>query len=160
MQGFPRVSGHAVGGLVARHLVKYLGGDARVDSLISLGAPHYGALSANLVTFLGFGNCLGVAACQQMSQGSAYLDDLNDGPDQIVPVRYTNIATSLDEVVFPYQNSFLANEVPGYNQNVLLQNQCPLRIAGHILLATDGAVYSGILDALAHRAITLDCLVL
>ncbi len=154
------VIAHSQGGLVARHFVKYLGGDAKVDSLISLGAPHYGALSASIVTFLGLGSCLGVPSCQQMSQGSDYLTELNAGPDQIVPVRYTNIVTTLDEFVYPYQNSFLANDVPAHNQNALLQNQCPLRIVGHILLATDGAIYSGILDALAHRAITFDCLAL
>jgi pimeloyl-ACP methyl ester carboxylesterase len=152
--------GHSQGGLVARHYVKYLGGDAKVDSLISLGAPHYGTLSANIVTFLGLGTCLGVPSCEEMSQGSAYLADLNDGPDQIGPVRYTNIATTLDEFVYPYRNSFLANDVPADNRNVLLQDQCPLRIVGHLLLATDGAVYSGIVDALAHRAITFDCLAL
>lgn len=46
--------GHSQGGLVARYFVKELGGAAVVDSLISLGAPHYGTALANL------GNALGV----------------------------------------------------------------------------------------------------
>lgn len=151
--------GHSQGGLVSRHFVKYLGGDAKVDSLISLGTPHYGSAEANLATLFGFGSCLGIVSCQQMSIGSSYLADLNAGPDQIGSVRYTNIATVLDEIVVPYTSGFLANDTAN-NANVSVQSQCPLRIVGHILLATDGTVYSGILDALAHYPISLDCLVL
>ena len=151
--------GHSQGGLVSRHFVKYLGGDAKVDSLISLGAPHYGSAGANLATLFGLGSCLGVVACQQMSIGSSYLADLNAGPDQIGSVRYTNIVTAFDEFVVPYTNGFLANDTAN-NKNVSVQSQCPLRILGHILLATDGTVYSGILDALAHHSISLECLVL
>lgn len=151
--------GHSQGGLVGRHLVKYLGGDSKVDSLISLGTPHYGSAEANLATIFGFGSCLGIVACQQMSIGSSYLADLNAGPDQIGSVRYTNIVTVLDEIVVPFSSGYLNNDTAN-NQNVTVQSQCPLRIVGHILLATDGTVYSGILDALAHRSITLECLAL
>src|SRR4051794_31788270 len=34
--------GHSQGGLVGRYYIKYLGGVDEVDSMISLGAPHYG----------------------------------------------------------------------------------------------------------------------
>lgn len=149
--------GHSQGGLVGRYFVKYLGGDAEVDSLVSLAAPHYGTVEANVATMFGFGTCLGVVACQQMSTGSAFLNDLNAGPDQIGSVSFTNIATSFDEIVIPYGNAYLHNDTPN-NRNAFVQSQCPLRIVGHILIAVDGAVFGGILDALAHRGISFDCL--
>ena len=52
--------GHSQGGLVGRYYIKYLGGASEVDSMISLGAPHYGTSLANLANLLGLGSCLGV----------------------------------------------------------------------------------------------------
>jgi triacylglycerol lipase len=148
--------GHSQGALVSRYYVKYLGGDAVVDSLVSLAAPHYGTIEANIAAFLlGFGTCFGSLACQQMSIGSPFLNALNDGDDTIGDVKYTNFATVLDQIVIPYTSGHLSND--GNNTNVTVQGQCPLRVVAHITMATDGAVYSGIRDALRHEPITLDC---
>jgi hypothetical protein len=49
----------------------------------------------------------------------------------------------------------LAND--GNNANVRVQSPCFLRAVGHIGLALDGTVYSGIQDALAGRSISLNC---
>lgn len=150
--------GHSQGGLVSRHYVKYLGGAAEVDSLISLGAPHYGTAVANVARLFGFGSCLGIVACQQMAIGSSYLANLNAGDDTIGAVRYTNIVSANDEVVVPYTTGWLAND--GNNANVRIQSPCFLRVVGHVGLATDGTVYSGIQDALAGARITLNCFAL
>jgi triacylglycerol esterase/lipase EstA (alpha/beta hydrolase family) len=150
--------GHSQGGLVGRYYIKNLGGSAEVDSMISLGAPHYGTSLANVARFLGLGNCLGVVACNQMAIGSSFLNSLNAGDDTIGNVRYTNLATKLDEVVTPYTTAFLAND--GNNTNVAVQSQCWARLVGHVTLATDGTVYSGILDALRKQPITLSCFAL
>ncbi len=150
--------GHSQGGLVGRYYVKNLGGANEVDSMISLGAPHYGTSLANLATLLGLGSCLGVVACQQMAIGSSFLANLNAGDDTIGNVVYTNIASALDEIVTPYWNAFLNND--GNNRNVLVQSPCFLRVVGHIGLPLDGTVYSGIQDALAHRSIFLNCFAL
>ncbi len=150
--------GHSQGGLVIRHYLKYRGGANEVDSAISLGAPHYGAAVANLLRLLGLGSCAGVVACQQMAIGSPFLAALNAGDDTIGNVSYTNIASVNDGIVQPYTTSFLAND--GNNANVRVQSQCPLRVVGHVGLPYDGTVYSGIQDALAHRAITLSCFAL
>ena len=146
---------HSQGGLVGRYFVKNLGGDQQVDSLVSLAAPHYGTAEANIATFLGFGSCAGVVSCEQMSVGSSFLAELNDGDDTIGDVVYTNIVTRFDEVVVPHANGFLRSD--GNNTNVTLQSQCPFRIVGHILLPLDGATYTGIFDALMHRSISFDC---
>jgi triacylglycerol esterase/lipase EstA (alpha/beta hydrolase family) len=147
--------GHSQGGLVARHYVRFLGGSSEVDSVISLGAPHYGTAVANVAKLFGLGSCLGIVSCQQMSIGSAYLANLNAGDDTIGNVRYTNIVSSGDEVVIPYTTGWLAND--GNNTNVRVQSPCFLRSVGHIGLALDGTVYSGIQDALAGRSISLNC---
>lgn len=145
--------GHSQGGLVARQYVKYEGGAQTVDSLISLGSPHYGTAVANLVTFFGFGSCLGVTACQQMAIGSSFLAELNAGDDTIGAVRYTNLYTLQDELVRPVANAGLRDGAT----NVLVQSQCWFRVVGHVGLILDGTVYSGVADALAGRAITLNC---
>jgi triacylglycerol esterase/lipase EstA (alpha/beta hydrolase family) len=150
--------GHSQGGLVGRYYIKNLGGAGEVDSMISLAAPHYGTTLANLATLLGLGNCLGVTACEQMAIGSSFLAALNGGDDTIGTVAYTNFATVFDAIVTPYTSAFLAND--GNNRNVTVQSPCFLRVVGHITIATDGTVYSGIQDALAHRSIRLNCFAL
>jgi triacylglycerol esterase/lipase EstA (alpha/beta hydrolase family) len=150
--------GHSQGGLVGRYYIKFLGGASEVDSMISLGAPHYGTSLANLATLLGLGSCLGVVACQQMAIGSSFLANLNAGDDTIGNVDYTNIASANDEIVTPFTTAFLNND--GNNHNVLVQSPCFLRVVGHIGLPLDGTVYSGVQDAVAHRTISLNCFAL
>jgi triacylglycerol lipase len=145
--------GHSQGGLVARQYVKYLGGAATVDSLISLGAPHYGTAVANIADFFGGGDCLGIVACQQMAVGSDFVNALNAGDDTIGSVRYTNLYTALDELVRPVANATLRDGAT----NVLIQSQCPFRVVGHVGLALDGTVYDGVHDALLGRPVQLNC---
>jgi len=145
--------GHSQGGLVARGYVKYYGGANEVDSLISLGAPHYGTYVANLVNFLGFGSCIGIVACEQMTIGSSYLNNLNAGSDVIGNVKYTNFYTIYDELVRPVTNATLADGAT----NVKIQSKCWGRVVGHVGLITDGTVYSGVRQALAKKSIDLNC---
>jgi len=147
--------GHSQGGLTSRYYVKSLGGSAEVDSLISLSSLHYGTAVANLGAFLLLGNCAGIAGCEQMRIGSSFLDALNAGDDTIGNVSYTNLATIWDELVIPYSNGFLRND--GNNTNVTIQAQCPFKVVGHIGVAFDATVYSGIVDALRHEPIRLNC---
>lgn len=145
--------GHSQGGLVARQYVKYLGGADTVDSLISLGTPHYGTAVANIAEFFGLGNCLGVVACRQMTVGSGFVTELNAGDDTVGAVRYTNLYTALDELVRPVANAAMRDGAT----NVLIQSQCPVRVVEHVGLALDGTTYDGVRDALAGRPIRLDC---
>lgn len=151
--------GHSEGGLVSRTYVKYHGGAGRVDSLVTLGTPNYGTVAANIITFFTLGTCVGITACEQMTIGSDFLADLNAGDDSIGDVRYTNIATVVDELVQPYTNSFLAAG-DGNITNSTFQSQCWLRFPGHLGLIYDGAVYSGVVDALEKRSITYNCFAL
>jgi triacylglycerol lipase len=149
--------GHSQGGLVARSYVKDFGGATEVDSMITLGTPNRGTYVANLVNFLGFGDCLSVVACQQMTIGSGYLDALNAGDDTIGAVRYTTFRTLQDELVRPVGRATLFDGAV----NVLIQSQCWLRVVGHVGLILDGAVYSGIDEALqGNTNIDLNCFAL
>lgn len=146
---------HSMGGLVSRDYIKYLGGASDVDSLITLGTPHYGTAVANIAKFFLLGDCIGITACQQMAKGSSYLNALNAGDDTIGDVRYTAIATKFDEVVVPYSTAFLAND--GNIANIAVQNQCLLRVPGHLGLIIDGAVADGVLDALRGASVKMNC---
>lgn len=143
--------GHSQGGLVARHYVKYLGGDQYVDSLVTLGTPNHGTAAANLGALLGVGGLC--TSCNQMAIGSSYLNALNAGDDTIGSVDYTNIYTSYDEVVFPASTARMSNGAT----NVRVQSQCWFKYVEHLGLIVDGVVYSGIEDALEHRSIRFNC---
>ena len=146
---------HSMGGLVSRYYVKNLGGAATVDSLIMMGTPNYGTSLANVASFLTFGSCVGIDACNQMASGSSFLNDPNAGDDTIGSVRYTSIATSVDLVVTPYKNAFLAND--GNIANITVQSQCLLRLPGHLGLIFDGAVADGVKDALRNETVRMNC---
>ena len=94
-----------------------------------------------------------------MTLGSSFLAGLNAGDDSIGSVLYTNIATVVDELVQPYTTSFLAAG-DGNITNRTLQSECWARFPGHLALIIDGAVYSGVQDALAKRPIDFNCFAL
>ena len=125
------------------------------EHLAHIAAVNYGTGLANVAKLLGLGSCVGIIGCQQMAIGSSFLNDLNAGDDTIGSVSYTNIVTSMDEIIVPYTNGYLNND--GNNTNTNVRGQCWGRVIGHISIALDGAVYSGIQDALAHRAIDYNC---
>ena len=123
-----------------------------------MGTPNYGTDLATIARFFFGGSCLGITACQQMATGSSFLNSLNAGDDTIGNVRYTSIATKIDAVVFPYRTSFLAND--GNITNVAVQDQCLLRLPGHLTLITDGTVFDGVNDALKGQAVKMNCFAL
>ncbi|MFC3500368.1 lipase family alpha/beta hydrolase [Micromonospora krabiensis] len=147
---------HSEGGLVSRYYLKRLGGTPAVARYVSLGTPQYGTYVANILQFLGLGSCAGVVACQQMTIGSAFLGDLNDGDDTPGSVRYTTVRTVQDELVRPTQNATLADGAT----NVLIQSYCPLRVVGHLGLVLDGTTYTVIRGALADAPVRPNCLAL
>ena len=148
--------GHSQGGLVLRQYIKFEGGDQTVDSAVMFGSPNHGTLAANLAQLFTFGTCLEIVACEQMTVGSTFLATLNAGDDTYGPVQYTSFFTFFDEIVVPYSTAAMDDGAT----NVLIQSQCPLRYVEHIAGIHDGTVFSGFLDALAHRSVTLDCFAL
>lgn len=147
------VVGHSQGGLLARWYVRFLGGDAVVDSLVTLGTPHHGTQLANLGSLFGLWNCLSVGVCTQAAVGSSFLAELNEGDATWGDVRYTSVTTRLDEIVVPYTNALLG----GDGSDVVVQQQCPLRIVEHLAMPSDAAVQGGVVDALEGAPVTLAC---
>ena len=145
--------GHSQGGLVSRQYIRFEGGDRTVDSAIMFGSPNHGSLAANLAQLFTLGTCLGIVACEQMTVGSSFLETLNTGDDTYGPSEYTSFYTIYDEAAVPYWAAIMDDGAT----NVKIQAQCPFRFVEHIAGIHDGTVFSGFLDALAHRAITLDC---
>lgn len=85
------VVGHSLGGLISRYLVQRLGGDRRIDSLITLGTPHQGSLLAHVVP---------TPLIRQLRPGSPVLRELEQ-PARDVTTRVTAIYSDLDQMVLP-----------------------------------------------------------
>jgi triacylglycerol esterase/lipase EstA (alpha/beta hydrolase family) len=86
------IIGHSKGGLIGRYYVKRLGGDKRVQTLITLGTPHNGSSTAYLgVAFMG-----AIApSVWQMTPMSPFIRRLKIGsfPDQ---VRFSSVYSKQD----------------------------------------------------------------
>lgn len=89
--GRVHVVGHGVGGVVARWFVQLLGGDAKVDTLVTIGAPH----SGTEVTPTGLG-----PAAAQLRPGSSILRRLEDSI-RPMPARWINYFSEDDLFVRP-----------------------------------------------------------
>jgi triacylglycerol lipase len=85
------VVGHSLGGLVARYLVQRLGGDRRVESLVTLGTPHAGTRWARV---------LPTPLVRQLRPGSPLMRELAE-PAPSCRTRITSIYSDLDQVVVP-----------------------------------------------------------
>jgi triacylglycerol esterase/lipase EstA (alpha/beta hydrolase family) len=147
--------GHSQGGMMPRYYLRFLGGAAKVHTLIGLapsnrGSDFYGLVNlANLLVAFGappvdIPEC---GACGDQMAGSAFLAQLNAGHDTEPGVNYVVIETTHDEIVTPYQSTFLV----GSNvQNILLQNACSDDPVGHAGLIYDSVVLSYIVNALGR----------
>src|SRR3954451_3480906 len=85
------VVGHSLGGLVARYLVQRLGGDSRIESLVTLGTPHQGTRWAHV---------LPTPLVRQLRPGSPLMRELAE-PSPDCRTRITAVYSDLDQVVVP-----------------------------------------------------------
>jgi triacylglycerol esterase/lipase EstA (alpha/beta hydrolase family) len=146
--------GHSQGGMMPRYYLDFLGGAAKVHTLVGLAPSSHGTTLDGLVTLgqdfglLGIVNPLLDAtctACEQQETGSAFTAKLASVPDTVPGVDYTVIETEYDAVVTPYRSSFLT----GANvTNIDLQHQCPLDLTGHIGIAFSPNALGDVLNAL------------
>jgi pimeloyl-ACP methyl ester carboxylesterase len=97
--GYERIHvvGHSLGGLIARYYVQRLGGDARVHTLVTLGTPHHGTLTAHLVPF---------QLCRQLRPSSDLYAEL-DQPAPGCRTRFVAFWSDLDQLVVPHDNARL-----------------------------------------------------
>lgn len=90
--------GHSMGGLIARHYLKFLDGDAHVSRLACLGVPHHG-------TWFGATGPV-LRGARQILPGSEFLNALND-PSRPHKTPILNIWSPYDGVVIPAKSSLL-----------------------------------------------------
>ena len=155
------IVGHSQGGMMPRYYLKFLGGAAKVHTLVGLSPSNHGTTLDGLATlaqqFPGAIDIVssGCPACGDQVVGSPLLTRLNSGGDTISGVSYTVISTRYDEVVTPYSTQFLNG---GAVHNVTLQNLCAADISEHAAMAFDPVVLHETENALdpAH-ATTTNC---
>lgn len=157
------IVGHSQGGMMPRYYMKFLGGAAKVNALVGIGADNHGTDLNGLLNLLpyfpGAGEVIDGLLPQGLTDqmaGSAFLTKLNAGGDTLPGIHYTVISTKYDEVVTPYTSQFLSG--PDVH-NVVLQNLCALDLSEHVLIGlTDRIVFHETANALdpAHATRT-DC---
>lgn len=154
--GAPKVDivGHSQGGMMPRYYLKFLGGAAKVRTLVGLAPSNPGTsvdglttLTQDLGLFGVFSVILGSSCegCVEQQAGSPFLAQLNSGGDTVPGVSYTVIETRDDEVVTPYTSAFLAGSAV---TNITVQNQCPLNQSDHLEIAYDPVAMADTLNAL------------
>ena len=142
--------GHSQGGMMPRYYLKFLGGAAKVKTLVGLAPSNHGTTLDGLLTLASYfpgANALlaDCPACQEQEAGSRFLTHLNAGGDTVSGVNYTVIESANDEVVTPYTSAFLSG--PNVN-NVLLQHECPLDQGEHLSMPYDHIADADVLTAL------------
>jgi triacylglycerol lipase len=123
--GYERVHliGHSLGGLIARYYVQRLGGDERIHTLVTLGSPHAGTLTAHLIP---------VHLCRQLRPGSDLYAELAE-PAERCRTRFVAYWSDLDQLILPHVNARL--EHPDLSaRNVRVHG------VGHMSLPLDGQV--------------------
>jgi triacylglycerol lipase len=140
------IVGHSEGGMMPRYYIKYLGGAAKVRSLVGLVPSNHGSLNPITIG----GALTGCVACAQQQMGSPFLRQLNDGDETPPPVYYTVIETMYDAVVVPYTSAFLSGPASRVT-NVMLQQQCPRDYVGHVGITADPVALQWVENALARN---------
>lgn len=132
------IVGHSQGGMMPRYYLKFLGGAAKVHTLVGLAPSNHGTTLDGLAilaqSFPGATEILNSAcpACADQLVGSDLLTRLNAGGDTVPGVSYTVISTRYDEVVTPYSTQALSGA-----HNVTLQNLCAADVSEHVAIAFD-----------------------
>lgn len=146
--------GHSQGGVAARRYVQLAGGDAPVETLISMGSPQQGTDVDTLTEFLIAAGLFDWAeGAKQLAVGSEFLHEMNEELDPTPgDVRYVAIGTRQDEVTHPVARS----GIPG-GENVVMQDACPDRSVGHFGLLEDGWVHQVVFSVLAGGPAEGDC---
>lgn len=153
------IVGHSQGGMMPRYYLKFLGGAAKVHTLVGLAPSNHGTTLDGLAvlasSFPGATDILNSAcpACADQVVGSDLLTRLNAGGDTLPGVSYTVISTIYDEVVTPYTSQRLSGA-----HNITLQNLCEFDVSDHVAIGFDQVALHEVENALdpAHAS-SSDC---
>ncbi len=87
--------GFSMGGLIGRVWLQYLNGTKRTERFISVGTPHNGTLTAQLIpSWL-------LPGIAQMKLGSVFLEELNNNSKSLTTVDCISFYCLYDLMVFP-----------------------------------------------------------
>lgn len=134
------IVGHSQGGMMPRYYLKFLGGAAKVHTLVGLAPSNHGTNLDGIETlaakyYPGAVSLIGTAcpACTDQVVDSPLMQQLNAGGDTVPGVQYTVISSQYDEVVTPWQSQFLNG--PSVH-NVKLQDLCAVDLSEHVAIGT------------------------
>jgi triacylglycerol lipase len=127
------IVGHSLGGMIARYYVQRLGGSEVVDTLVTLGSPHTGTLTAYL---------LPTPLARQLRPGSELLEELAE-PAPGCTTRFLVVWSRMDQMIVPQRNARLAHPD-------LDVEQFELRDVGHLSLPVDPRSVHWVVTALAR----------
>lgn len=129
------------GGLISRHYIQALGGNAHVRRLVTFISPQHGLpKAAEAQLFVDWD------AVQDLTPGSEWLETVNNAP-MAPDVPMTSIYTCTDEYIQPYETSI----VPGA-KNIGLG--CDGTFVGHFQFFYDREIYKVMRDELLLPAPT------
>lgn len=133
------IVGHSMGGVVSRYYVQQLGGDAKVDTVITLGTPHRGTYAA----YLGWG-----PATPQMRPGSKMMRKLEETA-RPTDVRWIAVYSDLDLLILPAVNAKLVHPA-------LRAHNIKVADLGHLSLLLSGEVMRVVVAHLSDRSLHRD----
>ncbi len=139
--------GFSMGGLVIRAYLEHHDGLHRARHVVTLGSPHHGTNIAGAAAVADPGLCTG--ACEQMTPGSGFLEELNEPDETPAGPSFVTVWTSFDETVTPPETATLEGAV-----NVQVQSVCPTSTAGHGDLPRDPMVLGLIVQTLRGKTLT------
>ena len=89
------IVGFSMGGLISRYWLQNMSGFKRVKRFISIGSPHHGTFTAQLVPSSLF------TGVSQMKRGSFFLKELNKNVNYLEKIYCISFFCWLDLMVFP-----------------------------------------------------------
>ncbi len=124
--------GHSMGGLVATYYSEFLDEHNLISAVITLGTPFYGTR----VAIAGFG-----PNSRQMCPGTKFLEELRHQLSKSEK-QYFQIATQLDNLVFPWTSALLENTPESH--------KCLLSYEAHLCLLHNQEVAKQLRDWLTN----------
>lgn len=127
------VIGHSLGGIVLRWYVQELGGDAVVETGVTIATPHEGTVSALMAAPLG-------PTAKQLLPGSAVVRRLRAGARR-TSVRWVSYYSNIDLLVQPSRSAVIRDEALSAT-NVLVKDH------GHLSILLSPKLARSVVDQL------------
>ncbi|WP_338758516.1 alpha/beta fold hydrolase [Nocardia vulneris] len=151
--------GYSQGAAMANWYTRFEGGADKVGQLVSFGGTHHGTtldgigLLGRMINNIGL-NVIGAAgvvvgdAAIQQTVGSNFVGRLNADGDTVPGIDYTVVGTRYDEIVTPYQSTFLRPVAGASVADITLQDGCEQDLSDHQTLMYSPRALSIVLRAL------------